>query len=64
MTSLNRARGPDYVAVALVPAQHEGQDKNLFYHVRGTDGLGMDFECRAGFGFTCDRFFNDQVLRS
>lgn len=55
--------GPAHEGIALVPAQLEGQAGGRFYHVKGTVGMGMDYECRPGYNFGRSRSFKDKVYQ-
>ncbi|KAI1522387.1 hypothetical protein PtrSN001C_011865, partial [Pyrenophora tritici-repentis] len=57
------ASGPAHEGIALVPAQLEGQAGGQFYHVKGTVGMGMDYECRSGYNFGRSRSFKDKVYQ-
>ncbi|KAF2633481.1 hypothetical protein BU25DRAFT_7346 [Macroventuria anomochaeta] len=55
--------GPAHEGIALVPAQLEGQAGGRFYHVKGTVGMGMDYECRPGYNFGRSRSFKEKVYQ-
>ncbi|OCK78720.1 hypothetical protein K432DRAFT_301420, partial [Lepidopterella palustris CBS 459.81] len=57
----SQATGPDHEGIALVPAQLQGQAGGRFYHVKGTVGLGMDYECRPGYNFGQSRTLRDKA---
>lgn len=50
--------------IALVPAQLHSQTAGRFYHVTGTIGLGMDYQCRPAEKFGLNPAFKSAVLMS
>jgi hypothetical protein len=55
--------GPPHEGIALVPAQLEGQEGSRFHHVKGTVGMGTDYECRPGYNFGRSRSFKTKVYQ-
>ncbi|ELR06486.1 hypothetical protein VC83_06147 [Pseudogymnoascus destructans] len=53
----NQATGPSHEGIALVPSQFPNQTAGRFYHVKGTVGMGMDYECRPGYNFGASRSY-------
>jgi hypothetical protein len=54
--------GPLHQGIALVPAQLQSQTAGRFYHVTGTVGLGMDYQCRPAEKFGLNPAFKSAVL--
>jgi hypothetical protein len=55
-----QSSGPDHVAIALVPAQFEDQNRGRFYNVKGNVGMGMDYEVRPAYNFEGSRSFKSK----
>ena len=58
-----QSRGPNHEGIALVPAQNPNQNAGRFYHVKGTVGLGMDYDPHPGYRFGEIEGFKESVLQ-
>jgi hypothetical protein len=59
---LAQRSGPDYEAIALVPAHLIKQTAGRFYHVKGSVGMGMDYEDRPGYNFGDTRSYRGSTF--
>ncbi|OBT54194.1 hypothetical protein VE04_06510 [Pseudogymnoascus sp. 24MN13] len=59
---ITQGTGPLHQGIALVPAQLPSQTAGRFYHVTGTVGLGMDYQCRPAEKFGLNPAFKSAVL--
>ncbi|KFY45180.1 hypothetical protein V494_01105 [Pseudogymnoascus sp. VKM F-4513 (FW-928)] len=59
---ITQGTGPLHQGIALVPAQLQPQTAGRFYHVTGTVGLGMDYQCRPAEKFGLNPAFKSAVL--
>ena len=59
---ITQGTGPLHQGIALVPAQLHSQTAGRFYHVTGTVGLGMDYQCRPAEKFSLNPAFKSAVL--
>ncbi|OBT91167.1 hypothetical protein VE02_00128 [Pseudogymnoascus sp. 03VT05] len=59
---ITQGTGPLHQGIALVPAQLQSQTAGRFYHVTGTVGLGMDYQCRPAEKFGLNPAFKSAVL--
>ncbi|KFY21719.1 hypothetical protein V491_02942 [Pseudogymnoascus sp. VKM F-3775] len=61
---ITQGASPLHQGIALVPAQLHRQTAGRFYHVTGTVGLGMDYQCRPAEKFGLNPAFESAVLIS
>lgn len=59
---ITQGTSPFHQGIALVPAQLHSQTAGRFYHVTGTIGLGMDYQCRPAEKFGLNPAFKSAVL--
>ncbi|KFY01418.1 hypothetical protein O988_02754 [Pseudogymnoascus sp. VKM F-3808] len=58
---ITQGTGPLHQGIALVPAQLPSKTAGRFYHVTGTIGLGMDYQCRPAEKFGISPAFESAV---
>ncbi|KFY37054.1 hypothetical protein V495_07416 [Pseudogymnoascus sp. VKM F-4514 (FW-929)] len=58
---ITQGTGPLHQGIALVPAQLPSQTAGRFYHLTGTIGLGMDYQCRPAEKFGINPAFESAV---
>lgn len=54
----SQTTGPDHVAIALVPEQFEDQGRGRFYHVKGSVGMGIDYDARPAYNFAVSKSYD------
>jgi hypothetical protein len=59
----SQPRGASHEGIVLVPSTLEGQSGGRFYHVQGTVGMGMDYDCRPKYDFGRSRTFKSKAYQ-